>query len=81
MSRLRCEQRLDSSHWSGWGDLNSRSLGPQPSALDQTKPQPVKGKSYSDASTRRSVMSVRETLPAGRRGDNLHVAAIGNERA
>jgi hypothetical protein len=27
--------------------LNSRSLGPQPSALDQTKPQPVKGQSYS----------------------------------
>jgi hypothetical protein len=35
-----CEHALDG--WSGWGDLNSRSLGPQPSALDQTKPQPVK---------------------------------------
>jgi hypothetical protein len=45
-SELRTLLRLRANTpWSGWGDLNSRSLGPQPSALDQTKPQPVRGRS------------------------------------
>ena len=68
--------RRSMTQWSGWGDLNSRSLGPQPSALDQTKPQPVKGQFY--RRRRGRLNESKRGLPARGGRDDFDERGVGD---